>query len=72
MALLYDSTLQFPIEWSMQQLPSSDKKKRPSAWAEFHEEEDKPASTERWAPRQLGGGDLVITRALKVHPANTS
>jgi hypothetical protein len=71
MALLYDSTLQFPIEWSMQQLPSSDKKKRQSAWAEFHEEEEKQAQTVLWAPHQLGGGDMVISRTLKVHPANT-
>ena len=71
MALLYDSTLEFPVQWSTQQLPSSDKKKRPSAWAEFYEEDDKPARTERWAPRKLGGGDMLITRVLKVHPANT-
>jgi hypothetical protein len=39
-ALLYDSTLEFPGEWSTQQLPNSGRKnKRPSAWAEFHEEE---------------------------------
>ncbi len=57
MALLYDSTLEFPVQWSTQQLPSSDKKKRPSAWAEFYEEDDKLACTERWAPRKLGGGN---------------
>jgi hypothetical protein len=39
MALLYDSCLKFPGEWSTQQLPSNGKsKKRPTAWAEFHEE----------------------------------
>jgi hypothetical protein len=69
MSLLYDSTLEFPSEWSTQQLPSSDKKKKPSAWAEFHEEGDKPPRTERWAPRTLGGDDMVITRTLKVHQA---
>ncbi len=71
MALLYDSTLEVHDQWSTKQHLRSDKKKRPSAWAEFHEEEDKPARTERWAPRQLGGGDMVITRVLKVHPGNT-
>ncbi len=69
MALLYDSTLEFPVQWSTQQLPCSDKKKRLSAWAEFHEEEDKPARTERWAPRMLGGGDMLITKNFKVLPA---
>ena len=69
MSLLNDSTLEFPSEWSTQQLPSSDKKKKPSAWAEFHEEGDKPPRTERWAPRTLGGEDMVITRTLKVHQA---
>ena len=69
MALLYDSTLEFPSEWSTQQLPSSAKKKRPTAWAEFHEEEERPSRTERWAPRKLGMGDMVITRTLKVHYA---
>jgi hypothetical protein len=51
MALLYDSTLEFPGEWSTQQLPNSGKK------------------TELWAPRQLGLGDMVISRTLKVHSA---
>jgi hypothetical protein len=65
MALLYDSTLEFPGEWSTQQLPNSGKKnKRPSAWAEFHEEEERSSRTERWAPRQLGLGDMVISRTL--------
>ncbi len=70
MALLYDSTLEFPGEWSTQQLPNSGKKnKRPSAWAEFHEEKERPSSTERWAPRQPGLGDMVISRTLKVNSA---
>jgi hypothetical protein len=70
MALLYDSALEFPGEWSTQQLPNSGKKnKRPSAWAEFHEEEERQSRTERWAPRQLGLGDMVISRTLKVHSA---
>ena len=69
MAFLYDSTLEFPGEWSTQQLPNSGKKnKRPSAWAEFHEEEERPSRTERWALRQLVG-DMVISRTLKVHSA---
>ena len=46
MALLYDSTLEFPSGWSTQQLPSSAKKKRPTAWAEFHEEEERPSRSE--------------------------
>ena len=70
MALLYDSALEFPVQWSTQQLPSSDKKKRRSAWAEFHEEEDKSARNERWAPRMLGGCDMLITKNLKVLPSN--
>jgi hypothetical protein len=70
MALLYDSTLEFPGEWSTQQLLNSGKKnRRPSAWAEFHEEEGRPSSTERWAPRQLVPGGMVISRTLKVHSA---
>ena len=70
MALLYDSTLEFLGEWSTQPLPNSGKKnKRPSAWAEFHEEEERLSRTERWAPRQLGLGDMVISRTLKVHSA---
>ena len=56
MALLYDSTLEFPSKWSTQQLPSNGKsKKRPTA--EFHEEEERPSRTERWAPCQLGLGE---------------
>ena len=70
MALLYDSTLEFPSEWSTQQLPSNGKsKKRPTAWAEFHVEEEGPSRTERWAPRQLGLEDMVVTKTLKVHSA---
>ena len=72
MALMYDKTLEFPGEWSTQQLPGSAKKNRkPSAWAEFYEEEDKPSRSERWAPRQLGGEEMVITKTLKVHSANS-
>ena len=71
MALLYDATLEFPGEWSTQQLPgSANKKKKPSAWAEFYEEEDTPSRTERWAPRLLGEEDMVVSRSLKVHSAN--
>ncbi len=70
MALLYDSSLEFPSEWSTQQLPRNGKsKKRLNAWAEFHEE---PSRTERWAPaaqRLLGEEDMIITRTLKVHSA---
>ncbi len=52
----------------MQQLPSNGKsKKRPNAWAEFHEEEERPSRTERWAPNLLGEEDMIITRSLKVH-----
>ena len=39
--------------------------------AEFYEEEDKPSRSERWAPRQLGGEEMVITKTLKVHSANS-
>jgi hypothetical protein len=67
MALLYDSSLEFPTQWSTQQLPSNGKsKKRPTAWAEFHEEDDKPARTERWAPTLLGEENMIITKSLKV------
>ena len=38
---------------------------------QFYEEEDKPSRTERWAPRQLGGEEMVITRTLQVHSANS-
>ena len=66
-ALLYDSALEFPSEWSTQQLPSNGKsKKKPNAWAEFHEEEARPARTERWAPTLLGEENMIITRHLKV------
>jgi hypothetical protein len=67
MALLYDSSLEFPTEWSTQQLASNGKsKKRPTAWAEFHEEEERPARTERWAPTLLGEEDMIITKTLMV------
>ena len=67
MTLLYDSSLEFPTQWSSQQLPSNGKsKKRPTAWAEFHEEDDKPARTERWAPTLLGEENMIITKSLKV------
>ena len=66
MAMLYDSTLRFPPEWSTQQLPSRGKtSKKPSAWAELHEEEE-PSRTERWAPTMLGSDDMIVTRDLKV------
>ena len=71
-ALLYDSALEFPSEWSTQQLPSNGKSKnlkRPTAWAEFHAEEERQSHTERWALRQLGMEDMEITRTLKVHSA---
>ncbi len=46
MALLFDSSLQFPSKWSTQQRPSNGKSsKRPSAWAELYEEEDEPTSS---------------------------
>jgi hypothetical protein len=67
MALLYDSSLEAPSEWSTQQLPSNSKStKKPNAWAEFHEEEERPARTARWAPTLLGEEDMIITRHLKV------
>ena len=67
MTLLYDSSLEFPTQWSSQQLPSNAKsKKRPSAWAEFHVEDERPARNERWAPTLLGEEDLIITKSLKV------
>ncbi len=67
MALLYDSSLEFPTEWSTQQLPSNGKsKKRPTAWAEFHEEEARPTRTERWTPTLLGEEDMIINKSLMV------
>ena len=67
MALLYDSSLEAPSEWSTQQLPSNGKsKKKPNAWAEFHDEEERPARTDRWAPTLLGEDNMIITRNLKV------
>ncbi len=67
MALLYDSSLEFTTQWSTQQLPSNGKsKKRPTDWAEFHEEDDKPARTERWAPTLLGEENMIVTKSLKV------
>ena len=69
MELMYDHSIEFPTQWSTQQLPgSASKKKRPSAWAEIHAEEDIPTRTDRWAPRLLGGDDMIITKTLKVHP----
>ena len=41
-------------------------KKRPTAWAEFHEEEERPARNERWAPTLLGEEDMIITKPLMV------
>ena len=66
MALLYDSSLRFPAEWSNQQLPSKKTSKKPSAWAELHEEEEEPSRKERWAPTCLGSDDMIVTRNLKV------
>ena len=63
MALLYDSTLEFPAAYSKQVLPSNAKSKRPSAWAEEYEEEEEPSRTERWNMQQR---ELVITRISKV------
>ena len=63
MALLYDSTLEFPAEYSKQSFPSNAKAKKPSAWAEVYEEEEEPAHSERWRMQQR---DLVITRKPKV------
>ena len=68
MALLYDSTLEFPAEYSKQSLPSNAKAKKPSAWAEVYEEEEGPARTERWRMQQR---DLVITRIPKVCAAGS-
>jgi hypothetical protein len=63
MALLYDSTLEFPAAYSIQVLPSNAKSKKPSAWAEEYEEEEEPSRTERWNMQQR---ELVITRTSKV------
>ncbi len=66
MALLYDSSLEFPAAYSKQLLPSNAKSKRPSAWAEVLEEEEGPSRTERWVVQER---ELVITRRPKVCPA---
>jgi hypothetical protein len=63
MALLYDSTLEFPAAYSKQALPSNAKSKKPSAWAEQFEEEEEPSRTERWTVQQR---DLVISKKPKV------
>jgi hypothetical protein len=63
MALLYDSTLQFPAEYSKQALPSNAKSKRPSAWAEVFEEEEELSRTERWTIQQR---ELVLSKKPKV------
>ena len=63
MALLYDSTLEFPAAYSKQALPSNAKSKRPSAWAEEFEEEEEQSRTERWSMQQR---ELVISKPRKV------
>jgi hypothetical protein len=63
MALLYDSSLEFPSAYSKQLLPGNAKSKRPSAWAEVLEEEEGPSRTEQWAMQER---ELVITRKPKV------
>ena len=66
MTLLYNSAIEFPIKYSTQQLPSSGKtKRRPSAWAEHHVEPE-VSRAERWAPRQLGMGDMLVVREPRV------
>ena len=67
MTLLYNSEVEFPIKYSTQQLPSSGKtKRRPSAWAEHHVEPE-VSRAERWAPRQLGMGDMLIMPPTSAH-----
>ena len=61
LAFLYDDTLQFDGKNSSKQLPEhKGKSKKPSAWAEVHEEEDETPRAQRWAPQQLGAQPLVI------------
>ena len=61
-----NSAIEFPIKYSTRQLPSSGKtKRRPSAWAEHHVEPE-VSRAERWAPRQLGMGDMLVVREPRV------
>ena len=62
LALLYDGTLQMPDDCSSRQLQGrAGRSKRPTAWAEIHEEEDETPRTQRWAPRQMSATDMVIS-----------
>ena len=64
MALLYDSSLEFPKEWSKQPLPSNAKtSKRPTAWAEEFEEEEGPSRSGRWVMHER---ELIVTKTRKV------
>ncbi len=63
MALLYDSSLNFPAAHSKQLIPSNAKSKKPSAWAGEFEEDEGPSRTERWVMQER---ELVITRKSKV------
>ncbi len=57
MALLYDSSLNFPAVHSKQTLPSNATSKKPSAWAEEFEEDEGPSRIERWVMQER---ELVI------------
>jgi hypothetical protein len=62
MALLYDSSLEFPAAYSKQLLPSNAKSKKPSAWAAVFEEDEGLSRTERWVMQER---ELDITRKPK-------
>ena len=69
MALLYDSSLEFPKEWSKQPLPSNAKTwKRPTAWAEEFEEEEGPSRSGRWVMHER---ELIVTKTRKVCHADS-
>ena len=63
MALLYDSSLEFPAAYSKQVLPSNAKSKRPSACVEVLEKEEELSRTERWTMQQR---ELVVSKKPKV------
>ena len=67
MALLFDSTLEVPSAWSSKQLPHRPgRSKKPSAWAEHHEEEDEIPRGQHWAPRHVGGGLIISGKGPQV------
>jgi hypothetical protein len=61
LALLFDASLGFPSDCSRQLPGRPGRAKKPSAWAEIHEEEDGAPVVGRWAPHQLGAADMIIT-----------